>query len=170
MQEEIFGPLLPFITAESEADAIRFINARDKPLALYVFSADKRRAKRIIDSTSAGSTCVNDVIFQIAPPSLPFGGVGASGLGAYHGKYSFEAFSHQRTVVYAPNWTEALIAKRNPPYNPKVIAFMEKIIRVNRRWFPRPPAGFWFWAFAALASALLARFVVRGLRENRWEL
>ena len=89
MQEEIFGPLLPFITVNNEQEAINFINNRDKPLALYVFSADKNLAKKMINSTSSGSTCVNDVIFQIAPVSLPFGGVGASGFGAYHGKFSF---------------------------------------------------------------------------------
>ena len=116
MQEEIFGPILPFITVNNEQEAVQFINARPKPLALYVFTSNKSLAQRIIDSTSSGSTCVNDVIFQIAPPSLPFGGVGESGLGNYHGKYSFETFSHSRSVVYNPTWTDPILSQRNPPY------------------------------------------------------
>jgi delta 1-pyrroline-5-carboxylate dehydrogenase len=167
MQEEIFGPLLPFITVNNEQEAIQFINKRDKPLALYVFSAQKSLAKRIIDSTSSGSTCVNDVIFQIAPPSLPFGGVGLSGLGSYHGKYSFDAFSHRRTVVYAPNWTEPLIAKRNPPYDPKKLALIEKLGKVNRRWLPIPRLSFWFWAFAGLVLAIATRIATRGTKDKR---
>ncbi|CAF0877034.1 unnamed protein product [Adineta ricciae] len=170
MQEEIFGPLLPFITVRDEQEAIRFINSRDKPLALYVFSSNKDLAKRVINATSAGSTCVNDVIFQIAPPSLPFGGVGASGLGAYHGKYSFDAFSHRRTVVYAPNWTEVLLVQRNPPYTAKKTAFIENLSKVRRRWRLLPRLGFWFWAFAALALAVAARIGLRGLQENKWNI
>lgn len=136
MQEEIFGPILPFITVNNPDEAIKFINKRDKALALYVFTTNKGLAKRIIDSTSAGSTCVNDVIFQVAPLSLPFGGVGHSGLGSYHGKYSFDAFSHQRAVVYAPNWTEPFLSKRNPPYSSSKAALLEKLTKVHRNWFP----------------------------------
>ena len=153
MQEEIFGPLLPFITVNNEQEAIRFMNSRDKPLALYVFSADRNLAKRVINSTSAGSTCVNDVIFQVAPLKVPFGGVGASGMGSYHGKFSFDAFSHRRTIAYAPNWTEPMVSKRNPPYNDKTLAFLEKGLNAKRRWFRFPKSGFWFWAFLALAVA-----------------
>ncbi|CAF1111092.1 unnamed protein product [Rotaria sordida] len=167
MQEEIFGPLLPFITVNNEEDAIKFINNRDKPLALYVFSSKKNLAKQIIDSTSAGSTCVNDVIFQVAPPSLPFGGVGSSGLGAYHGKYSFDSFSHHRTVVYAPNWTEFLISKRNPPYNPKVVAFMERLTQINRRWFPIPQFRCWFWLLIGLILAMLIYNITCGMKEDK---
>lgn len=170
MQEEIFGPLLPFITVRDEQEAIRFINSRDKPLALYVFSSDKNLAKRVIDSTSAGSTCVNDVVFQIAPCSLPFGGVGASGMGAYHGKYSFDAFSHRRTVVYAPNWTEVLLVRRNPPYTAAKTAMIEKMSKVHRRWRFLPRLGFWFWAFAALVLAVSTRVGLRGLQENKWNI
>jgi len=151
MQEEIFGPLLPFITVSGEQEAIQFMNSRDKPLALYVFSGDRALAKRVINSTSSGSTCVNDVILQVGPSNVPFGGVGASGFGAYHGKYSFDAFSHQRTVVYAPNWTERILSTRNPPYSAKSLANMEKLAGIRRRWFALPPFGFWFWAFLALA-------------------
>ncbi|UJR31818.1 hypothetical protein I4U23_019295 [Adineta vaga] len=170
MQEEIFGPILPFVTVHNEQDAIQFINKRDKPLALYVFTANKNLAKRVIDSTSAGSTCVNDVVFQVAPPSLPFGGVGASGLGAYHGKYSFDAFSHRRTVVYAPNWTEALVGKRNPPYTPKKTAFIENLTKIHRRWRFLPRISFWFWAVAALFLAFSAPIALRSIQEKKWKI
>ena len=170
MQEEIFGPILPFVTVHDEHEAIRFVNRRDKPLALYVFSANRRLAKFIIDSTSAGSTCVNDVVFQIAPLSLPFGGVGASGLGSYHGKYSFDSFSHQRTVVYAPNWCEALVAKRNPPYTPKKAALLAKMIKIHRHWFASPrPTEFLFWFFAAFTVAMVSRILHRGIKHNQWQ-
>ncbi|CAF5046937.1 unnamed protein product, partial [Rotaria sp. Silwood1] len=157
MQEEIFGPILPFLTVNNEQEAIQFINNRDKSLALYIFSSNKNLAKRIINSTSAGSTCINDVIFQVAPPSLPLGGVGSSGIGSYHGKYTFDSFSHQRTVVYAPNWTEPLISKRNPPYNPKVVAFMERLNQINRRWFFIPRFPCWSCTLIGLVLAILMR-------------
>jgi len=169
MQEEIFGPLLPFVTVNNEREAVEFINNRPKPLALYIFTSNKNLAKTIINSTSSGSTCVNDVIFQIAPPSLPFGGVGESGLGNYHGKYSFETFSHRRSVVYSPTWTEPILTKRNPPYTQKKTALLESFAKVHRKWFPFPRVGFWFWAFAILATAVTTRIVVRGVKDDRWE-
>lgn len=147
MQEEIFGPILPFITVNSEEEAIDFINARDKPLALYIFSSNRKLINFIIDSTSAGSTCVNDVIFQVGPLSLPFGGVGASGLGSYHGKYSFEAFSHLRTVVYMPNWAESLLAKRNPPYDKQKTNFLCRCLRMNRHWLSKQKISYIFKVF-----------------------
>lgn len=169
MQEEIFGPILPFVTVNNEQEAIQFINARPKPLGLYVFTSNKNLAKTVINGTSAGSTCVNDVIFQIAPPSLPFGGVGESGVGKYHGKYSFEAFSHLRSVVYNPTWTDPILSQRNPPYTSDKIKTLEKLTKVHRKWFPTLRLGFWFWAFATLATAVTARIVTRGLREDRWD-
>ena len=169
MQEEIFGPLLPFITVNNEVEAVHFINQRPKPLALYVFTSNNGLAKKVIDSTSSGSTCVNDVVFQIAPPSLPFGGVGESGLGNYHGKFSFETFSHTRSVAYSATWAEPLVAQRNPPYEAKKTARLASLAKVHRSWFPTPKLGFWFWAFATLATAVATRSVVRGLREDRWE-
>lgn len=170
MQEEIFGPLLPMITVNNELDAISFINARPKPLALYVFTSNKNLAKTIINATSSGSTCVNDVIFQIAAPCLPFGGVGESGLGNYHGKYSFDTFSHSRSVAYSPTWSEMLLSRRNPPYTQKKTAALESLTKVSRRWLPIPRLGFWFWAFAALATAVTTRLIARRLKENKWDI
>ncbi|CAF3876560.1 unnamed protein product [Rotaria sp. Silwood1] len=169
MQEEIFGPLLPIITVNNELEAVEFINSRPKPLALYVFTSNKNLAKTVINSTSSGSTCVNDVIFQIAPPCLPFGGVGESGFGNYHGKYSFDTFSHMRSVAYSSTWSEFLVSKRNPPYNQKKTASLESLAKVSRNWLPLPRLGFWFWAFAALTTAITTRIVVRGIKDDEWK-
>jgi aldehyde dehydrogenase (NAD+) len=99
MQEEIFGPLLPVLRVADVADATRFINRRPKPLALYAFTSDRRTEERIVESTSSGSVVINHALLQLAVPTLPFGGVGASGMGAYHGRASFEAFGRRRAVL-----------------------------------------------------------------------
>ena len=88
MQEEIFGPILPIINVNSASEAIEFINARDKPLTLYLFSEDKNIQEKFMTSTSSGGMAVNECILQLTVESLPFGGVGNSGMGAYHGKVS----------------------------------------------------------------------------------
>ena len=98
MREEIFGPVLPMIEVSSIDEAIEFVNRREKPLALYVF-ASERDAKRVIAQTSSGGACVNDVIMHIANEHMPFGGVGNSGMGRYHGRDSLYAFSHRRSVL-----------------------------------------------------------------------
>jgi len=99
MSDEIFGPILPVLTVESTQEAIDFINDRDKPLALYVFTENAAVEDEVVAKTSSGGVCVNGTIWQIANPNLPFGGVGASGMGAYHGRHSFETFSHRKPVV-----------------------------------------------------------------------
>ena len=99
MQEEIFGPLLPIIAYDELETAVREIKAREKPLACYVFTQNKRRAEALIRKLSFGGGCVNDVLLQIGNHRLPFGGVGNSGMGAYHGRYGFETFSHKKAVV-----------------------------------------------------------------------
>ena len=101
MREEIFGPVLPMIEIESVEQAVAFINEREKPLALYVF-ADKRSAEYVIGHTSSGGACVNDVIMHIANEKMPFGGVGNSGMGRYHGRDSLYAFSHRRAIITTP--------------------------------------------------------------------
>ena len=98
MQEEIFGPVLPMIPFDDRKEALDFIRKREKPLALYYFGKVKD-GKEFIRLTSAGGSCINDTIMHIANENIPFGGVGNSGMGHYHGKLSFEAFSHQRPVV-----------------------------------------------------------------------
>jgi len=99
MQEEIFGPILPILKVPDVSEAIRFVNERDKPLALYVFSNDERVQEDVLTRTSSGGACVNGTIVHLANPALPFGGVGPSGMGACHGRHSFETFSHRKSVL-----------------------------------------------------------------------
>jgi acyl-CoA reductase-like NAD-dependent aldehyde dehydrogenase len=99
MQEEIFGPILPVIRYRDFSDAIGFVNERPKPLALYVFTRDKEKQDRIIAETSSGALVINDAVIHFASRHLPYGGVGESGMGAYHGRAGFETFSHARSIV-----------------------------------------------------------------------
>lgn len=99
MQEEIFGPILPVIGYSDVTEAIAIINERPKPLALYLFSRNKNLQERVCWETSSGGVCINDTVMQVAVSSLPFGGVGDSGIGSYHGKASFDTFSHYKSVL-----------------------------------------------------------------------
>ena len=105
MTAEIFGPVLPVVTIKSVDEAIAFVNDREKPLALYVF-ADEGVGRRVLHLTSSGGACLNDVIMHIANEHLPFGGVGNSGMGRYHGRDSLYSFSHRRSVVVTPTWLD----------------------------------------------------------------
>ncbi|NRD60601.1 aldehyde dehydrogenase family protein, partial [Corallococcus exiguus] len=99
MDEEIFGPLLPVLRFESLDEVVTQVRAGGKPLAMYVFSNEEATVERLLKETSAGGTVVNNVVLHNVNPHLPFGGVGQSGLGAYHGEAGFKAFSHERAVV-----------------------------------------------------------------------
>ncbi|MEG2779267.1 MAG: aldehyde dehydrogenase family protein [Bacteroidales bacterium] len=113
MQEEIFGPILPILTYSNIEDAINYINSKPKPLALYTF-ANKIQAKKILKETFSGGACINDTIMHIANNNLPFGGVGLSGMGNYHGKYGFETFSHKKSYVVTPRNFD--LPLKYPPY------------------------------------------------------
>jgi aldehyde dehydrogenase (NAD+) len=102
MEDEIFGPILPIVGVERLADAVAFVNSRPKPLALYVFSSSTASVDEVVSSTSSGAVGVNCTVQHVAVPTLPFGGVGASGMGAYHGRQGFETFSHRKTVLDKP--------------------------------------------------------------------
>lgn len=128
MQEEIFGPILPVITYDQLDDAIAFIQARPKPLALYVFSTRSRVREAVIAHTSSGSVCVNDVVIQVALSDLPFGGVGPSGMGHYHGQASFETFSHLKSVMRRTQWFD--VPGRFPPYKTPLA-----LLRTMMKWF-----------------------------------
>ncbi|XP_074869633.1 aldehyde dehydrogenase family 3 member A2-like isoform X2 [Carettochelys insculpta] len=123
MQEEIFGPLLPIVTIKSAAEAIQFINQREKPLAFYLFSNDKKLIKRMISETSSGGVTANDVLMHFTLPDLPFGGVGYSGMGAYHGRHSFETFSHRRSCLIKSLKMENMNKIRYPPNSKKKVAW-----------------------------------------------
>ena len=118
MQEEIFGPILPILDYANLDDAIAFINQRPKPLALYLFSNDKSKQERVLEATSSGGVCINDTIFQVGVIDLPFGGVGPSGMGAYHGKATFDTFSHYKSVLKKSFRFELNV--RYPPYGNKL--------------------------------------------------
>jgi coniferyl-aldehyde dehydrogenase len=118
MQEEIFGPVLPIVTYQSLDDAIAFINAHPRPLALYYFDYDRSRIDRILNKTTSGGVTVNDCMLHVAQSHLPFGGVGPSGIGAYHGFTGFKTFSHQKSVLLESSLTGRLLDKMmRPPYN-----------------------------------------------------
>lgn len=119
MQEEIFGPVLPILTYKTVEEAINLVNEREKPLALYVFSKDKKFIKHIQTNTSSGGFTSNDTMTHAAVNTLPFGGVGPSGIGGYHGKHSFEAFSHIKPCLHKYPALESLNDVRMPPYTPK---------------------------------------------------
>jgi aldehyde dehydrogenase (NAD+) len=115
MVDEIFGPILPVLKIVDIDEAIARVNARPKPLALYLFTNDEEVQKRVLERTSSGGVTVNHTLLHLTVPSLPFGGVGASGLGAYHGKFSFETFSHRKSVLIKPTWLDPSFFY--PPYN-----------------------------------------------------
>lgn len=114
MREEIFGPILPLVGCDSVDAAIDYVNARERPLALYHFDLDRARIERVLDRTIAGGVCVNDTILHIAQSSLPFGGVGQSGMGAYHGHEGFLALSKRKPVFYQSRLSSMALFK--PPY------------------------------------------------------
>ncbi|HEY9631275.1 MAG TPA: aldehyde dehydrogenase [Coleofasciculaceae cyanobacterium] len=118
MQDEIFGPILPLLDYENLEEAIAQINARPKPLALYVFSKNPQVQQQVLQQTSSGGVCINDTIMQIAPSTLPFGGVGESGMGSYHGKAGFDTFSHFKSVLSKPFWLD--LPWRYAPYKDKL--------------------------------------------------
>ena len=115
LKEEIFGPILPVVGYEKIEEALAFIKSRPKPLALYLFTKDRSLQRRVIRDVSSGSAVVNDVLVNQVVPGLPFGGVGNSGMGAFHGRYTFDAFSHSKAVVHRSLWGD--IDVRYPPFS-----------------------------------------------------
>lgn len=124
MQEEIFGPVLPVLTFRACSEAIDFVKRREKPLALYLFSNDRTVQKQVFDGCSFGGGCINDTIIHLATSAMPFGGVGASGMGSYHGKASFDTFSHTRSIVKKYNWID--LPMRYQPYT----AWKKKLVEL----------------------------------------
>ncbi|MBQ1280505.1 MAG: aldehyde dehydrogenase [Bacteroidales bacterium] len=127
MAEEIFGPLLPVVTYSDEEQLVGELKSKEKPLAFYAFSRDRRFIKRLLREVSFGGGAVNDTLMHIVDPNLPFGGVGYSGMGAYHGKSSFDTFTHYKSVLCSPSgWVAPL---RYPPYK----GLKERLIKLFLR-------------------------------------
>ncbi len=126
MQEEIFGPLLPVLTTTQISESLDFIRQRAKPLALYLFTNDKKLEHRVIRKVSAGSVCVNDVMMFMTNANLPFGGVGASGMGQYHGHAGFAQLSHKKSVMIRKFWLD--VAVRYAPFSSFKLALLKKLL------------------------------------------
>ncbi|KAK7598208.1 hypothetical protein V9T40_006443 [Parthenolecanium corni] len=142
MREEIFGPILPIVTVQKSFDAIGFINSRPKPLSLYVFSSDKKVQELFLTQTHSGAVCINDTLMHYTIDTLPFGGVGASGIGCYHGKYTFDTFSYRKSVL-VKNFNplgEMIGSARYPPLTDKKTSllkfFLAKRYGVSLSCFP----------------------------------
>ena len=126
MQEEIFGPILPILTYREVSQAVEFIRSKDKPLALYLFTQDKALKEYIIKNLSFGGVAINDTLIHQSNYNLPFGGVGASGMGQYHGRYSLETFSHPKSVIEKTDLFD--IKLRYPPYKDWALKLIQKIM------------------------------------------
>lgn len=126
MQEEIFGPILPVIAVPNVDSAIEFVNRHPRPLALYAFCRDRATQDRIIAGTSAGGTTLNHVWMHLGVPELPFGGVGQSGMGSYHGRHTFETFSHRRGVLKKPMLAEPPLLY--PPYSRRKLRWIKRLV------------------------------------------
>ena len=127
MEDEIFGPILPIIAYDDFDEAIDLIRTKPKPLSLYLFSEDENSSERILNELSFGGGAINDTLMHLANPNLPFGGVGASGIGKYHGKYSFDTFSHDKSYIFKSTRLESSLLF--PPYKGKfkyIKAFFNK--------------------------------------------
>lgn len=153
MQEEIFGPLLPIVTVSGLDEAISFINQREKPLALYVFSPDDKVIKRMIAETSSGGVLANDCLIHYSISALPFGGVGNSGMGSYHGKFSFDQLSHMRGCLIKQLKMEGMNDMRYPPHTHKKLSWARFFILKN------PDLG-WLGRVALLAVLAAVAAVV----------
>jgi len=125
MSDEIFGPILPVVLVESVQDAVDIINARSRPLALYLFTKDSKAVDYVLQNTTSGGVVINDVLMHFTTPALPFGGVGDSGIGAYHGKASFDIFTHHKSVLNKT--THFDFEFRYPPYSDKKLNIIKKL-------------------------------------------
>lgn len=127
MQQEIFGPVLPVISFRRIEEVVPLINAREKPLALYLFSRRYAAQELILDKVPFGGGCVNDTIIHLASDRLPFGGVGNSGMGGYHGKYSFDTFTHEKSIVSKANWLDLPV--RYAPFSQKKLRIIKRLMK-----------------------------------------
>jgi delta 1-pyrroline-5-carboxylate dehydrogenase len=152
MKEEMFGPILMVVEVADMDDAIKVIKRNEKPLALYMFSKNKGKIDKMLSSVQSGGVCVNDVLMHYIPVVLPFGGVGNSGMGNYHGKYGFDAFTHQRSV-WIDGTPEALLENRYPPFTQSKINLLKHILWNNPKGFMSNLKSFLFLGLLGVVIA-----------------
>ncbi|GJJ78369.1 hypothetical protein EMPS_10728 [Entomortierella parvispora] len=157
MEEELFAPFLPMIRVRDVDDAIEFINSHDDPLVLYIFSTDKKFCNKVMDQTQSGGVLINDTLMHVGETSLPFGGIGPSGMGAYHGKASFDCFTHVRsTMTKGLNPTlEKIMAVRYAPYSEQKLKMGVRVMQT----VPRFKKGFIAKYFPWLSMSLIVGVV-----------
>ncbi|RDB27993.1 Aldehyde dehydrogenase, dimeric NADP-preferring [Hypsizygus marmoreus] len=167
MSEEIFGPLLPIVPVEDVDEAIAFINARDHPLALYVFSQNPAFKAKVFNSTQSGAAVANDTIIHPGAEGLPFGGVGPSGYGAHTGKFGFDTFTHLRSSLDSPGWVDKIIGFRFPPYTDAKLKSAMKLLPSLPARPKGPPSAAssrkWWgkWFFLALVVVVAGGLTTR---------
>ncbi|KAG5641769.1 hypothetical protein DXG03_004264 [Asterophora parasitica] len=161
MSEEIFGPVLPIVPVEDIDEAIAFVNARDHPLALYVFSQVPEVKAKVFENTRSGAAVANETVIHPGADGLPFGGIGPSGYGAHTGKFSFDTFTHLRSSLDSPSWIDRIIGFRFPPYTDTKFKAAMKLLPSLPARPSGPPAvaartkwwGRWFFLAFVIAVA-----------------
>ncbi|KRF78514.1 uncharacterized protein Dvir_GJ18456, isoform D [Drosophila virilis] len=167
MEEEIFGPILPIYTVENAYDAIKFINAREKPLVLYVFSNSSKLIKEFKNNTTSGGFCSNETIMHVGVDTLPFGGVGMSGMGSYHGKYGFDTFTHKKSCL-GKNLAmlgEKMASARYPPYSDRKSSLLSFLLR-KRRPLPNLYLSHIFAAGLGIGLTFLMNYYLQKSESN----
>ncbi|KAI6237648.1 Aldehyde dehydrogenase [Aphelenchoides besseyi] len=165
LKDEIFGPILPILVVDNLTHAIEYINSKEKPLASYIFTRDDRSVAKMLTTTRSGAVTVNDVVLHIAVDTLPFGGVGASGFGCYHGKWGFDQFTHKKAVLKRGFFGEGLAACRYPPMTDSKLRQLKQLSK--RRSLPS-----WlihsFWPFVyGIFVALVAVWTMQIVSYSR---
>ncbi|XP_055851396.1 aldehyde dehydrogenase, dimeric NADP-preferring isoform X1 [Episyrphus balteatus] len=167
MQEEIFGPILPIYNVENAYDAINFINSREKPLVIYVFDNSKSNIKNFLKNTTSGGFSINETLMHCAVDTLPFGGVGYSGMGCYHGKYGFDTFTHKKSCL-GKNFNplgEFLASGRYPPYSDRKATILSMILK-KRRPFP----NIYFSHLVALGLGVGLTLLVNSYLQHKFKI
>jgi len=163
MLDEIFGPIMPILRYESLDRVLDFVNDRPKPLVVYCFTTRRSVRQRIVSETTSGTTVVNDCMMHMTNDKLPYGGIGLSGMGSYQGKYSFDTFSHKKSVLYKTNWLD--LPQRYPPYSPLDRKVLLTLLHPRPLWQIRLAKGL-VWALALSLPLWLALRIGIALELN----
>ncbi|CAD5224020.1 unnamed protein product [Bursaphelenchus okinawaensis] len=161
MSDEIFGPILPILVVKSYDDALHYIKSGPSPLASYVFSKNKKKVDKFVNQISSGSMVVNDMLLQYSVDTLPFGGVGTAGMGAYRGKHGFDEFSHKKAVLIRGYFGEKLLECRYPPYNEK--KFKQLAMLSKRRNYPPAFLKYFRPSFFGILLGIILTLLVQKL-------